>query len=121
MGEIKMATIKETNRIWKEKLATDARWAVRGMIRIWEYQTEDEQNTQETNTSNGVGFTGSDAYILTSFADQVNAGRKMSPKQMEIIFKKMPKYAAQLQRIVKQEKKDAESSSKTHEDLQQAA
>lgn len=104
-------TIKETNKLWKEKLATDVQWACRGMVRVWEYQTADEQNTQVTNQSNGVGFTGSDAFILTSFADQVNAGRKMSVKQMQIIFKKMPKYAGQLQRIVKQEKKDAEQLS----------
>lgn len=83
----------------KQKLSTDARWAVKGMLRIYEYQTADEKAVQETHNLNGVGFSGADANILSSFSEQVLKGRSMSEKQMAIIFKKMTKYAKQLERI----------------------
>ena len=84
----------------KEKLSSDVRWAKAGCARIFEYQTRDEQETDSTRIWNGVGFSGADAEILSSFAKQINAGTFVgSPKQLEILFKKMPKYAKQLDRI----------------------
>lgn len=83
----------------RNAMNSDARQAVRGMLRIFEYQTEDEKRTESTRDHNGVGFTGVDGEILSSFAKQVMAGRTMSPKQMNLIFKKMPKYAKQLEGI----------------------
>jgi len=61
----------------REALATSEKWAVRGLIRIFENQTEDEQ-------------------ALTSLATKVNKGYKLSDKQMVWVYKKMPKYAKQL-------------------------
>jgi len=83
----------------KEKLASDARWALRGLVRIYEYQTEEEKAIEGTRENNGVGFTGVDGDILSSFAKQVMMGRNLSPKQSVILFKKMPKYASQLERV----------------------
>lgn len=84
----------------KEKLSSDARWAIEGCKRIYEYQTSSEQSSGTTQVWNNVGFSGADAEILSSFAEQMNAGRFVgSPKQMEILFKKMPKYAKQLDGI----------------------
>ena len=88
----------------REKVATDPRWAVKGLLRIFEYQTATEQACETTQEHNGVGFTGVDAEILSSFAKQVNKGRNMSPKQMAIIYKKMPKYAKQLMLIAEDDK-----------------
>lgn len=85
----------------REKLESDARWALRGLLRIFANQTADEQAHEETNHENGVGFTGADAALLSSFAKQIEAGRTMSPKQMYLIHKKMPKYARQLFNEVK--------------------
>ena len=86
----------------KEKLKTNPNWAKAGCQRIYEYQTAAEQSIGETRDDNGVGFSGADGYILSSFAEQLNAGRNMSPKQMEILFKKMPKYAKQLDAIAQE-------------------
>ena len=84
----------------RHKLGNDRRWAEQGCIRIYAYQTASEQSTQSTHLHNGVGFSGADAEILSSFAEQINTGRFVgSDKQMRILFKKMPKYAKQLEKI----------------------
>lgn len=66
------------------------------MLVIYAKQTLGEQASQTTSELNSVGFSGVDAEILSSFSDQVKRGRTLSPKQMVIVFKKMPKYWEQL-------------------------
>ena len=97
-----------TAKVWskaeiKEKIGTDARWASRAVVVIWQKQTASEQEVKVTADRNGVGFNGTDAGILSSFAEQINRGRTLSPKQLEIAFRKMPKYAGQIERIMKGE------------------
>ena len=91
-----------TKEFIKEKLITDQRWLMRGIIAIYEKQTWDEQQSEMTKEDNGVGFNGIDAYILSSFAKQIKAGRTLSIKQLAIAQKKMPKYARQLLTIAKE-------------------
>jgi hypothetical protein len=82
---------------------------VRGVEAIYARQTADEKSAETTSHSNGVGFTGVDAGILSSFAKQIAKWRAekvetgsnrypfpLSPKQMVIARKKMFKYSAQL-------------------------
>ena len=91
----------------KENVSSNPIWAERAIVALWRYQTAHEQIAGETNVKNGVGFNGNDAYILTSFAEQINrkerqgvpAGRRLSPKQLVIAYKKLPKYAKQLFKI----------------------
>ena len=91
----------------REMLACELRWAIKGLVTIYKYQTEDEQRVGDTCEHNGVGFTGADGEILSSFAQQVNAKRfAASEKQLNILFKKMPKYAKQLD-IIAQSKLEA--------------
>ena len=87
----------------KVQLLTDSRWLQRGIVAIFEKQTYDEQQSESTKEDNGIGFNGVDAYILSSFAKQIKAGRTLSPKQLPIAKKKMPKYAGQLLKIAKGE------------------
>ena len=91
-------TKKERVAFIREAMGNDARQAVRGMMRIYANQTADEQAVEDTKYHNGIGFAGCDATLLSSFAKQVERGRTLSPKQMAYVFKKMPKYAAQLER-----------------------
>ena len=84
----------------KEKLGTDATWALRGMVRIYEYQTAYEKSAQNTTDANGVGFSGADGFILSAFSEKRIAGKNFSEKMMKIVFKNMPKYASQLDKIV---------------------
>ena len=83
-------------RYFKHNLTTSTNWAVRGMLVIYAKQTAAEQVEQTTNELNSVGFSGCDAEILSSFSQQVQRGRTLSPKQMAIVFKKMHKYWEQL-------------------------
>ena len=95
----------------KNQLATNPAWATRAIVKLWQRQTADEQATQSTGQDNGVGFNGTDAFILSSFAEQINKGRTLSPKQLAIAFKKLPKYSKQIiseipaDKLVEMEKK----------------
>lgn len=92
-----LTTKKSRIAYLREMLASELRWALKGLTTIYEYQTADEQRIGDTAEHNGVGFTGADGEILSSFAKQVNAKRFAgSEKQLDILFKKMPKYAKQL-------------------------
>lgn len=81
----------------RQQLGSNKAWAVKGMVRIFkENQTADEQTSEITKHNNGIGFTGLDAQILSSFSQQVLNGRDLSEKQLKIAFKLMPKYARQV-------------------------
>lgn len=94
----------EKTKVWevdemKAVLKASVDQLQKSIVTIWKFQTEDEKAYGETTHYNGVGFNGADAGILTSFAEQINRGRNLSPKQYAIALKKMPKYARQLCRI----------------------
>ena len=80
----------------KNQLATNQAWAIRALVKVYTLQTLDEQASDRTSHNNGIGFSGVDANILSSFAKQVNAGRNLSPKQMMIVYKIIPKYWRQV-------------------------
>lgn len=99
----------------KNQLVNNDRWMLRGLIAIYNRQTAAERSSNTTTEHNGVGFTGIDGNILSSFAQQVinrgalpilrnkhehiNATRFLSPKQVGLLKAKMPKYAKQLHMI----------------------
>jgi hypothetical protein len=88
----------------KNKLATNEAWAVKALVKVYTLQTLDEQATGQTSNLNGVGFSGIDSRLLSSFAEQVNKGRTLSPKQMSILYKKMPRYHKQVASFIPAEK-----------------
>ena len=100
MSYKELTTKKSKIAFIRERLQCDANWAVRGLVKVYDYQTESEKCIGNTVESNGVGFSGIDGDILSSFAQQVKKGRTLSQKQMSVVFGSMPKYATQLQRIV---------------------
>lgn len=71
----------------------------RSIVQLYERQTADEKQTASTNHENGIGFNGSDAPIMSSFAKQVMRGVVLSPKQLDIARPKIMKYAGQLAHI----------------------
>ncbi len=83
----------------KQKLTTDTRWVIRGLLAIYDRQTADEKAVGATVEDNGVGFNGADAEILSSIAMNYKTRNFISPRQLEIVQKKMPKYAGQLAKI----------------------
>lgn len=98
------------NKIWtaseiKAKLQSgDKEFLTRGLMAIYERQTATEKLTMETVEDNGVGFTGWDARILTSFAEQWRRSQFLSHKQFIELMKRMPKYAGQLAKIAEEKR-----------------
>ena len=80
----------------RHRLASNDCWALRALMRIYQNQTADEQCREITIERNGIGFTGPDAEILTSFARQYQRRGCLSPKQMIILRRRMPAYARQI-------------------------
>lgn len=94
--ESKTAREKRVIAEWKEKLASNPLWATRGLLAVYKYQTEAEKATDSVTEDNGVGFAGVDGEFLSSLAKQFQQRGSLSAKQMQYLFKKMPKYAKQL-------------------------
>ena len=76
---------------------------IKGMLRIYGLQTESEQVFGDTHENNGVGFSGVDGEIMSSFSEFVNKTGFLTYKQMKIARKKMLKYAGQLTKISNKE------------------
>lgn len=104
---MKKVTKKAKEQFLKEKLKSDDAWAKRALIRIFEFQTTDEKVAEHTKDHNGVGFTGFDGELLTSFAKQLNRRGYLSERQMDVLRGKMPKYWRQLVAISDQQKLDS--------------
>ena len=92
--------------IVKNKLKTNKSWAIRAMVRIFELnQEEEEQVSEDTFIRNGIGFSGADAQILSSFSKQVISGRSLSQKQLDIVMKKVHRYTKQVIHFIPEEKR----------------
>lgn len=91
-----MITKKRKIEFLKNKLSTDAGWARKAALRIFENQEKDEKDSQKTYYRNSLGFTAFDAEIMTSFCEAVRNGRRLSQKQNAVLLRVMPKYAEQL-------------------------
>lgn len=96
-----LTTKKDRIAFIRKQLGSSGTWALRGLVRIYANQTADEQHDGTTRHHNNIGFTGADAEILTSFAQQYQQRGSLSVKQMGLLFKKMPKYAGQLEKVSK--------------------
>jgi len=83
----------------RENLLTKPKWLFRGILAIYEYQTEDEKNRRDTNEYNDVGFNKFDADFLSGMAKRLLEDQQLSEKQVEVSKKKMIKYAGQLLKI----------------------
>jgi hypothetical protein len=97
-------TKKEIKEYVKQQLGTSDVWAKKALLKILENQTKDEILSESTHEHNGIGFTGSDAEILTSFAKQYQKNGTLSQKQINILLKKMPKYSVQIINVSDKEK-----------------
>lgn len=114
LSELKTKTARV--RFIKDRLTKSDRWVGRALLTIHRYQTEDEQRDRVTKEHNGVGFSGIDAELLTSFVVQIKQKggdtdaydmsrpfklyRYLSPRQEAILKNKIGKYAKQLERLI---------------------
>lgn len=110
MVPLSFDTKAERTAYYKSKLSTDAKWALKALRVIGSFQTQEEQTVERTVEYNGVGFTGFDGGILTSYLAQVQRwdgspisqarySCPLSARQMVTLHKLITKYADQLIRI----------------------
>jgi hypothetical protein len=69
---------------------------IRHLLFVYSCQTQDEQVSEKTKYTNGKGFNGRDAKILSSIALYFIKYGRLSEKQMAVIEKRMKKYHRQL-------------------------
>lgn len=87
---------KEIKEAIREVITSNPKKALQALVRIYDNQTAGEQSSGLVTDYNGIGFTGTDSQILTSLAQQYQRKGYLSEKQMNIVFKKIGKYAGQL-------------------------
>lgn len=85
-----------TPELIKAVLITNQEQREKALIKIYNRQTQDEKSAEATKYHNNIGFTGADAMILTSFANQLLTKKYLSEKQQFILTKKIVKYAGQI-------------------------
>lgn len=100
-------TIKN-NRIWtkdeiKNLILTNDKMVIRSVLKLYEYQTESEKLSYDSNIINGVGFNSFDAPFLTDIVKKIHNNVKLTKNQIFILRKKMLKYSNQLTRIANKE------------------
>ena len=83
----------------RHMLSTNDNWAKAALLKIYEFQTDAEQSYQKTIEHNNVGFSGNESEILSSLAEQLKTKGWLSPKQMKIVFKRIPRYSRQIIQI----------------------
>ncbi len=81
-----------------DKLQTDDKWLKRALVRLYEYQTLNEQSSRRTAELNSVGFNSLDADFCSSVAEYIEAKGDFSPsgKQQVALRKCLPKYWRQV-------------------------
>ena len=83
----------------RERLERSDKWVIEAVLRIFEYQTAEEQNNHSTHEDNGVGFNGVDAELLSSYAVFAKRTGTLTKGQMVYARKKILKYSGQLAEI----------------------
>jgi len=99
-------------RIWtieeiKNLLLNNNLFVCKATVKIFEKQTEDEQAADGTSYSNGIGFNGVDAFIMSRFAKFYMDKGYLTTKQLAIAKRKIQKYAKQLTTIANESYSEA--------------
>lgn len=91
-----MAAVLHTEHSITELLRNNNRAVERGILRIFQNQTSDEQESKSTRWVNGKGFNSSDARLGTYYAGWVGGGKSLSGKHLERARRMAIKYRKQL-------------------------
>ena len=83
----------------KINLQKNTKWLYKGILAIYNNQTDDEQISRVTNHTNNIGFNKFDADFLSGMAKLILDNRYLTVKQLETSRNKMIKYANQLLKI----------------------
>ncbi len=94
----------EPKKVWtkddiKNLLKVNDRAVARGVVAIYNRQTEDERFCDSTHEHNGVGFNKVDAELLSNIARWFTSHGYLTEKQTAVARRKIMKYAGQLVEI----------------------
>lgn len=95
---MKYTSIESLISKMKVQITTKNEQTVKALLRIYENQTHDEKQTENTVYHNNIGFIPQDAKFLSSMADFRIKNGFLSEKQIKLIQPMMAKYAGQLVR-----------------------
>ncbi len=73
----------------------------RGLLRIYERQTADEQQEGSTKYNNNVGYNAADSRIMTELAVCLIRYKKLFPNQIQTARRILLKYSGQLLKVAK--------------------
>lgn len=96
-----MEQSKGQNKVWGKSdiqslIESNEKAVYRALVLIYSKQTEAEKAIDQTKDHNGVGFSGLDAEILSSFAKFYQRAGFLTTKQVAIAKKKLKKYWRQI-------------------------
>ena len=94
-----METQKYTKESIQALLQRSDSAVIRAVQAIYKYQTHAEKEIGHTIEHNGIGFNGIDSEFLSSIAEQIECGRYLSDKQIDVSRKMIKKYWKQLKLI----------------------
>ena len=80
----------------RTQLTKNSDRAIKALMTLFDYQTQDEQVEGKTKHSNGVGFMQRDDRILTSLALFYRDRGFLTQAQINILISRISKYAGQL-------------------------
>jgi hypothetical protein len=83
----------------KALLSRNDKAVERGIVRIYDLQTADEQASDRTKHRNKVGFNGVDAGFGSYLAKWVKGGKSLTGKYLAAARKMTLKYAGQLTKV----------------------
>jgi L-rhamnose isomerase len=90
------ATAQWTKESILHLIDTDDRAVYRALVRLYSFQTADEQRVQDTKHTNGVGFSAFDAKTLSDIAERCKRYGSLTEKQTAYVRRRIRKYAGQL-------------------------
>lgn len=82
-----------------DRMLSDDRWLVHGLLALYRLQTDDERKSRETTEHNGVGFGALDAGILTGISEFYFRAGFLTSKQLGVLRTRLPKYSTQLAKL----------------------
>ena len=98
---------KSAIKTYLKKRLKEPKQAVKALLKVYEFQTASEQQSESTREHNNVGFSAYHANILSKFAKQYQErkrdkwpeNRLLSEKQIKIVTEIMPKYWRQIAEV----------------------
>ena len=84
----------------RKELKRNPKAVTRGILALYDRQTDDERVNRATSSSNGMGFNSHDAAFLSSLAMQIYKKGFLTEEQLKKGRESMLKYSGQIARMV---------------------